>query len=157
MSHLRSASALLLSVLLIATPAMAQQGIAQSAAATAAAAAQTSPQAPARTSRTPMFWTGVTLGIAGGAAIIAGSTFAKTADATSGNTPEGVYDACVALKSNRIYAGNDCDVLKGPNKAMVIGGALAAGAGVALAMIGAPHSSIAFGPGAVSFRQRIRF
>ena len=97
-----------------------------------------------------MFVTGVVLGLAGGAAIILGSTVAKTEDSTSGNTPESGFDSCEALRSNPVYAGNQCSVLKGPNTALVIGGAIAAGAGVALAIIGAPNSSVAFGPGMVT-------
>ena len=101
--------------------------------------------------------TGIVLGIGGGAAIVAGSTFARTSDSTSGNTPTGAFDSCEALKSNPVYRGNDCGVLKGPNTALVIGGAVAAAAGITLAAIGAPHSSVTFGPGSVRFRQRITF
>jgi hypothetical protein len=152
LSKVRSAGSLFLAFLLAAAPAAAQQPIAQSAAAQAAAAA------PSKTpARRPMFLTGIALGIGGGVAIIAGTTFAKTSDSTSGNTPTGAFDNCVALKSNPVYSGNACEVLKGPNTALVIGGTVAAAAGVALAVMGAPHSSITFGPGRVGFRQRITF
>ena len=104
-----------------------------------------------------MFWTGVALGLAGGTAIILGSTVAKTADSTSGNTPNGGFDSCEALRSNPVYAGNQCGVLKGPNTALVIGGAIAAGAGVTLALIGAPHSSVTIGPGLVRVGHRVSF
>jgi hypothetical protein len=134
------------------TPAIAQQSVTASAAAAPAQA-----NASAQASRRPLLLTGILLAAAGGAAIIAGSTVAKTADATSGNTPKGAYDACVALQANPVYRGNDCDVLKGPNKALVIGGALAAAAGITLSVLGAPNSSITVGPGTVAVRQRIVF
>jgi hypothetical protein len=148
----RSAGSLVLAFLIAAAPVAAQQPIAQSAAAQAGATASSQQSA-----RRPMFLTGIVLGIAGGTAIVAGSTFAKTSDETSGNTPTGAFENCVALKSNPVYRGNDCDVLKGPNKALVIGGTVAAAVGITLTVIGAPHSSITFGPGSVRFRQRITF
>jgi hypothetical protein len=101
--------------------------------------------------------TGVVLGVAGGAAIVLGATVAKSSDATSGNTPTGAYESCESLKSNPVYQGNQCDVLKGPNTALVIGGAIAAAAGVTLALVGSSHSSITFGPGTVGFRHRLTF
>lgn len=146
------ATACLLVFSLGVTPAVAQQSVS----ATRAAAAQAA-TGSAQSSRRPMFLTGLLLASAGGVAIIAGSTVARTSDATSGNTPKGTYDSCVALRSNPVYSGNDCDVLKGPNKALVIGGALAAAAGITLSVLGAPNSSITVGPGTVAVRQRIVF
>jgi hypothetical protein len=104
-----------------------------------------------------LFLTGVALGLAGGAAIILGTTAAKSTDSTSGNTPVGAFDSCESLKSNPVYQGNECGVLKGPNSALVIGGAIAAAAGVTLALIGSPHSSVAIGPGFVGVRHRLTF
>lgn len=104
-----------------------------------------------------MFVTGIVLGLAGGAAIVLGGTVARTSDSTSGNTPEGAFAGCESLQSNPVYAGNQCGALKGPNTALVIGGAIAAAAGVTLAIIGAPNSSVVVGPGVVRFRQHISF
>ena len=154
MRYLRTASHLVLAFAVSASPAWAQQSTKQplrdSAAAQAAAA-------PAQAARRPLFLTGVVLGLAGGTAIILGSTVAKSSDSTSGNTPEGVFDACESLKANPVYRGNECSVLKGPNTALVIGGVIAAATGVTLALIGSPHSSVTFGPGIVRFRHRVTF
>jgi hypothetical protein len=126
---------------------------ATSAAAAQAAAATTTTQS----TRRPLFLTGVVVGLAGGTAIILGSTVAKTSESTSGNTPVGAFESCESLKSNPVYQGNECSVLKGPNTALVIGGAIAAAAGLTLALIGAPHSSVTIGPGVVQVRHRFRF
>ena len=158
MRHARPVGCLVLSLVLVAGPASAQQPSQHPLADSAAAAAtQAAASTPAQPPHRAMFVTGVVLGLAGGTAIILGSTVAKTEDSTSGNTPESGFASCEALRSNPVYAGNQCSVLKGPNTALVIGGAIAAGAGVALAIIGAPNSSVAFGPGMVRFRHRVAF
>jgi hypothetical protein len=125
--------------------------------ATSAAAAQAAATTSTQTTRRPLFLTGVVVGLAGGTAIILGSTVAKTSESTSGNTPVGAFDTCESLKSNPVYRGNECGVLKGPNTALVIGGAIAAATGVTLALIGAPNSSVTIGPGVVQVRHRFRF
>jgi hypothetical protein len=156
--HLRTAGCLFLVVVLTAGPALAQQHSgrplreAASAAAVQAAAATSPPSA-----RRPLFLTGVILGLAGGTAIVLGGTVAKTEDSTSGNTPDNGFQSCESLKSNPVYQGNQCEVLKGPNTALVIGGAIAAAAGVTLALIGAPHSSVTLTPGGVRVRHRLTF
>jgi hypothetical protein len=147
----RTACCLLLVVSLGTSPVWAQHPLQDSAASQAAAAAAT------QSSRRPLFLTGVVLGIAGGAAIVIGTTVAKTTNSTSGNSPTNTFDSCEALKANPVYRGNECDVLKGPNTALVVGGAVLAAAGVTLAIVGAPHSSIAFGPGSVAIRHRLTF
>ena len=151
MPTVRTACCLLLVVSLGASPAFAQHPLQDSAASQAATAAAT------QSSRRPLFLTGVVLGIAGGAAIVVGTTVAKTSDSTSGNTPTSGFDSCEALKANPVYRGNECDVLKGPNTALVVAGAILAATGVTLAVVGAPHSSIAFGPGTVAIRHRLTF
>jgi hypothetical protein len=156
--HTRTAGCLILAVVLTAAPALAQQRPGQSLRESAsAAAAQAAATAPAPPTRRPLFLTGIVLGLAGGAAIILGSTVAKTEDSTSGNTPETGFQSCESLKSNPVYQGNQCEVLKGPNTALVVGGAIAAAAGVTLALIGSPHSSVTLTPGGVRVRHRLRF
>jgi hypothetical protein len=103
------------------------------------------------------FWTGAILGAAGGTAIVLGTTAIKSEKATSGNTPQGAFDNCVALKSNPVYAGNDCGVLKGPTKPLVIGGAIAAAAGATLMMLGLPNSSVRVTPGGFGVTHRVKF
>ena len=97
------------------------------------------------------------IGLAGGTAIILGTTVARTSSSTSGNTPESGFASCESLKSNPVYRGNECDALKGPNKALVVGGAIAAATGVTLALIGSANSSVTVGPGVVGFRHRLTF
>ena len=128
---------------LLSTPAFAQQ-----------------PQRPIHDSATrasAKFWTGLIVGAAGGTAVILGGTALRTEDATSGNTPAGAYDTCVALKTNPVYRGNDCDALKGPNTALVVGGAVTMAAGAALMIWGRASNSIQFGPGSVRVQHRISF
>ena len=165
MRHARFVGCLVLSLALVAAPASAQQLVQQppqhpladsASAVLTQAAAPTSAQ-PAQPAHRPMFLTGVVLGLAGGAAIILGSTVARTESSTSGNTPENGFESCEALRSNPVYAGNQCNALKGPNTALVLGGAIAAAAGVTLALIGAPNSSVTIGPGVVRFGHRVSF
>ena len=102
--HARPVGCLVLSLALVAGPASAQQRsqhpLADSASAAAAQAAATTPAQPPRR---PMFLTGIVLGLAGGTAIILGSTVAKTEDSTSGNTPDSGFDSCESLQSNPVY------------------------------------------------------
>jgi len=143
-----------LALVLAATPALAQQPLQESArrAATAAAA-----QPSAGTDHRVRFITGAIVASAGGAAIVLGMTALKTADSTSGNTPDGVYDACVAQTANPVYRGNDCGVLKGPNTGLVIGGAAAAAAGVTLMLLGRSNNTIDVGPGGFAIRRKLTF
>ena len=102
MRHVRTASHLVLAFAVFASPAWAQQSKKQPLR-DSAAASQAAPATPAQAGRRPLFLTGVVLGVAGGTAIILGTTVAKTADSTSGNTPDGAFDACESLKSNPVY------------------------------------------------------
>lgn len=151
---------LLLALGLASSPVLAQQPIqdsAKKAATTAAADADKDAQGQAEPGHRTKFLGGAILGVAGGTAIILGTTVFKSVDTTSGNTPKGAYDNCVALKANPVYRGNQCDVLKGPNTAVVVGGVAAAVAGATLMMLGSSMSTIDFGPGGVSLKHRVRF
>lgn len=158
--RIRQTGCILLALVLVSSPTLAQQPIqdaARHAASAAAAADNARAQDPPSPTRRGKFLSGMILGLAGGAAVILGTTVLKSADTTSGNTPEGAFDSCVALTSNPVYRGNDCDVLKGPNTALVIGGAIAAATGATLMMLGTANNSVAFGPSGVSVRHRVRF
>ena len=103
------------------------------------------------------FWTGAILGAAGGTAIVLGTTAIKSDKSTSGNVPKGAFDNCVALKSNPVYAGNDCDALRGPTTALVVGGAIAAATGATLMMLGLPNSSVHVTRGRFGVTHRVKF
>jgi hypothetical protein len=135
MTDMRSAVSVALAWALLATPAFAQ---------------------PATGNRARV-WTGALIGAAGGTAIVLGTTVVKSDKTTSGNTPNGAFDNCVALKNNPVYAGNDCAVLKGPSKPLVIGGAIAAAAGATLMMLGLPNSSVHVTPGGFGVTHRVKF
>ena len=139
MKVVRMVAYVLLSML-ISTPAFAQQP-------------SRAPAGPA----SGKFWTGLIVGAAGGTAVILGTTTLKTRDTTSGNTPIGAYDTCVALRTNPVYRGNECDALKGPNTALVVGGAVLMAAGTALMVWSRANNSIQFGPGSVRFQHRMTF
>jgi hypothetical protein len=156
-SRWRTAGCLLLAQTIAVGPAMAQQSIRQAAATAGTAAGVAVSEDQSRPERKPLFVSGVILGAAGGTAIILGMTALRTADATSGNAPQGSFAACEALKSDPVYRGNECDVLKGPNKALVIGGVIAAASGVSLAMMGLPNSSISIGPNRWRISHRLSF
>ena len=94
---------------------------------------------------------------AGGTAIVLGTTAIKSEKTTSGNTPTGGFDSCVALKSNPVYAGNQCDVLRGPTTPLVIGGAIAAAAGATLMMLGLQNSSVRVTRGGLAVTHRLTF
>ena len=139
MKVVRMVAYVLLSML-ISTPAFAQQ-----------------PASAPAGSNSGKFWTGLIVGAAGGTAVILGTTSLKTRDTTSGNTPLGAYDTCVALRTNPVYRGNECDALKGPNTALVVGGAVLMAAGTALMVWSRANNSIQFGPGSVRFQHRMTF
>ena len=140
MTFKRSAACLLAVSLLTSTSAFAQQPVQESANRLSA-----------------KFWTGLVVAGAGGTAVILGGTAMKTSSSTSGNLPEQGYESCVALKANPVYRGNQCDVLKGPNTAMVIGGVVAMAAGSALMMLGTKNNSVTVGAGAIGFQHRVKF
>ena len=154
----RQAVSLLLVSGLSASPVFAGPTIGESVTRAARAAAENAPpQPPIKQRQRGRFITGVAVAAAGGAAIILGTTAFRTEDTTSGNAPAGAYQSCVALKTNPVYRGNDCDALKGPNKAAVIGGAIAAASGVALMMSATARDSVTFGPTRLVYRHRVSF
>jgi hypothetical protein len=61
------------------------------------------------------FWTGLALGAAGVTMSVLGVTVYRVEDSSTGNAPASTYQACVAQKADPIYAGNNCDALKGKN------------------------------------------
>jgi hypothetical protein len=142
---------------LLASPAIAGPSIKESARRAARAAADAQAQPAVKPVQRGRFITGIIVAGAGGAAIILGTTAFRTEDTTSGNTPSGAYASCVALKTNPVYRGNDCDALKGPNKAAVIGGAIAAASGVALMMSATAHDSVSVGATRLVYRHRFSF
>jgi hypothetical protein len=118
------------------------------------------PAAPQATQDTHVgrsFWPGVMLAIAGSTVAILGGTALKSDDYTSGNTPLSAFPQCEAMKSNPVYAGNACDLLKGPNLRIVWSGVGAAALGVTLMAIGSAHSRIEVGPRSARFVYRKNF
>lgn len=147
---------LLLVFVLAAGPALAQDrpSIRESIEHAAAAAAV---EQSSDTSHHPLFWSGLALAAAGAIVAILGTTAFKSEDTASGNAPKGSFQGCEALKSNPIYAANQCDVLKGPNPPMVWSGVGIASLGITLMALQRAHNSIEVGPGAVRVQHRIKF
>ena len=102
------------------------------------------------------FWPGVALGIAGVTTAVLGVTAYRVEDTSTGNAPPGAFQACVAQKSDPIYATNNCDGLKGKNRKLVWSG-VAVGALGAVMMIGSSQTSARLEPGAVRLLHSIRF
>ena len=155
MRNTRRPVCLALAILLSATPLLAQQPL-QDSAKRAAESAAPSAQ-PTGSGNRARFISGAIVAAAGGVATVLGMTVFKTADGTSGNTPEGVYDTCVAQRANPVYRANDCDVLKGPRTGLVIGGAVAAAAGVTLMLLGRPSESVEISPRGFAIRRKVSF
>jgi hypothetical protein len=109
-------------------------------------------QAPASTStRGPMFWSGLALGVAGVTTSVLGVTVYRVETSSTGNAPANAYRSCLAMKSDPIYASSDCDALKGKNRPMLWSG-VAAGALGAVLMIRSRHTSAEISPGAIRIR-----
>jgi hypothetical protein len=108
------------------------------------------------TGRSPMFWTGLALGIAGIATAVVGVTTARIDSTSSGNAPDNAFQSCVAAKSNPIYATNNCDALKGKNRAVLWSG-VAIGAAGAVLLIGGSRTHAEITPGAIALTHTIRF
>ena len=148
---------LLLAFALSAGPALAQQQeqqpIRESARRAAAAAAAT--EQPG-SGRGKLFWPGLVLGVAGVTTAVLGTTVYRVEDSSTGNAPVGTYRACVAQKTDPVYATNDCDFLKGKNLKLLWGGVAVAAAG-AVMMVGSANTSAEIGVGAVRFLHRVRF
>ena len=121
--------------------------------AAAAAAEQTARDASPHDA---MFWSGLALGVAGATTAVLGLTTSRVEDSSTGNAPKGAYQACVAQKTDPIYASNQCDALKGKNLGMLWGG-VAIGAAGAVLMIRSTHTSAELEGGAIRIVHRIRF
>jgi hypothetical protein len=146
---------LTLAVALVAGPALAQQptSIRASAARHAAAAAA---EQDSHRGRRPLFWSGLALGSAGVVTTVLATTLLRVEDNSTGNAPANAYRACVAQRSDPIYAGNQCDGLKAKNVKLLAGG-VALGAVGAVLMIGGAHTSAEVSPGVIRFVHRVRF
>jgi hypothetical protein len=131
-------------------PSSVSQSI-ERAAAAAAAEKQTSP-----THRGGLFWSGLAVGIAGATTSVLGLTAFRVDDSSSGNSPKGTYQACIAQKADPIYASNQCDALKGKNLKLLWGGVAVSAVGAALLIRGI-HAQAEIGPGAFRLVKRIRF
>ena len=108
------------------------------------------------TDHRPMFWSGIALGIAGVATSVAAVTFARVTDSSTGNAPPGTYQACVAQKSDPIYATSNCDSLKGKNLPMLWSG-VAVGALGAVLVMGSTRTHAEISPGVIRISHTIRF
>jgi hypothetical protein len=156
------AVSLLVAITLTASPAFAQQPapIRASIEKAAEAAAQTPAQprsGNASGQKSGLFWSGIALAVAGVTTSALGLTAFRTTDSSTGNAPAGAYNACVALRdSNPIYAGNQCDALKGKNLKLLWGGVALGGVGAAL-MISGRDTSAELAPGTIGFFHRWRF
>jgi hypothetical protein len=150
----------LVSSLLIATlaaaPLAAQapqtsiQASADRAVSTAAA------EADSDVGRGSMFWSGLALGIAGVTTAVLGVTTKRIDGTSSGNAPDGAFQACVAQKSDPIYASNNCDALKGKNRALLWSGVAIGALGAAL-IVGSAQTRAELSPGVVRVLHTIRF
>ncbi|PYQ69908.1 MAG: hypothetical protein DMG01_28410 [Acidobacteria bacterium] len=107
-------------------------------------------------SRGKVFWSGLALGIAGITTSVLGVTVYRVDDSSTGNAPPPSYQACVAQKSDPIYATNVCGALKGKNRPMLWSG-VAVGALGGVMMIGGTRTSAEIGPGTLRVFHTIRF
>ena len=106
--------------------------------------------------RGAMFWSGIALAVAGVATAVAGATVDRVGDTSTGNAPAGTYQACVAQQRDPVYATNNCDVLKGKNRALLWTGVTVAALGAVLT-IGGAHTHAELSPGFVRLLHTIRF
>ena len=120
----------------------------------AAAAAAAQPRVEGGRGR--WFWPGVALGVAGVTTAVLGATVFRVEDSSTGNAPPTAFQACVAQKTDPVYATNNCDGLKGKNRKLLWGGA-AVGALGAVMVIGSAQTSAAIEPGAIRLLHRVRF
>jgi len=131
---------MVLVLVLAATPALAQE----------------KPTASSGEHRGAMLWSGIALGVAGVATAVAGVTFDRVDDTSTGNAPPGTYQACVAQRRDPVYATNNCDVLKGKNRTLLWTGVTVAALGAALT-IGGARTHAELSPGFVRLLHTIRF
>jgi hypothetical protein len=106
--------------------------------------------------RRALFWSGLALGVAGVTTSVLGSTVYRVEDKSSGNAPAGTYQACIAQRSDPIYATNVCSGLKAKNRALLWGGVAASALGAAL-MIGNAHTHADITPSFVRLVHSVRF
>ncbi len=106
--------------------------------------------------RGPLFWSGLAIGLAGVTASVLGVTAFRVDDSSTGNAPVGTYQACVAQRSDPIYATNNCDGLKAKNRGLLWGGVAAGAVGAAL-MIGSTHTSAEITASGIRVVHTIRF
>ena len=124
--------------------------------AAAPAFAQEKPTSTSGEHRGAMFWSGIALGAAGVATAVVGVTTNRVGNTSTGNAPAGTYEACVAQQRDPVYATNNCDVLKGKNRALLWTGVTVAALGAALT-IGGAHTHAELSPGFVRLLHTIRF
>ena len=152
-------AAVLLVVVFTSAPLLAQEPVPISSSidrAAAAAAEQQTPTTHSTGHRAGLFWSGLALGIAGATTSVLGLTALRVEDSSSGNAPKNTYQACVAQKSDPIYATNVCGALKGKNRPMLWSG-VAVGALGGVMMIGGTRTSAEIGPGTLRVFHTIRF
>jgi hypothetical protein len=119
----------------------------------ATAAAEQSTSTP---HRGRLFWPGIALGVAGATTAVLSVTAFRVEDRSTGNAPLGTYRACVAQKTDPIYAMNQCDALKGRNSKLLWSGVAVGAVGAAFA-IGSMEMRAELGAGAVRLVNRVRF
>lgn len=102
------------------------------------------------------FWPGLALGVAGVTTAVLGATVYRVEDTSTGNAPPGAFQACVAQKTDPIYATNNCDVLKGKNRKLLWSGAAVSALG-AVMMIGSARTSAEVEPGVIRLLHSVRF
>ena len=124
--------------------------------AAAPAFAQEKPTSTSGEHRGAMFWSGIALGAAGVATAVVGVTTNRVGNTSTGNAPAGTYEACVAQQRDPVYATNNCDVLKGKNRALLWTGVTVAALGAVLT-IGGAHTHAELSPGFVRLLHTIRF
>ena len=153
---------LCVAAVLCAGPATAQQtpirtSLDRAAQATAQRpAGEATPSSP-HTRRSPLFWTGLGVGVAGVTISTLGLTALRTEHTSTGNAPDAAYQDCVALRdSNPVYASSQCGALKGKNLGLLWGGVAVAGAGAAL-MIGSHRTTAELSPGRIGLFHRWAF
>jgi len=126
-------------------------------AASPVAAQETQSSAPSSgNSRSPLFWSGLAIGVAGITTAVLGTTVYRVEDSSTGNAPAGAYQACIAQQRDPIYASNNCDGLKAKNRALLWSG-VAAGALGAVLMIGNARTHAEITPGFVRLVHTVRF
>jgi hypothetical protein len=149
----RGVTSLVLTFVLGSSTAFAQQPI-RDAASREASRAAAGQAAQARGKR---MMPGALVATAGAVVGVLGATAFRSEKTTSGNTPPDAFAQCEALKSNPVYADNRCDVLKGPNLAMVSSGIAIAAVGLTFMAIGSSRASVEFGPTALRIVRRVKF